>query len=421
MGVAFKRFVVPYVVGLAPAVLMFAGSSPSGVWSPSQQIMRSYALPVVAAELFVIAVAILEGMVRELPAWKWSRSAVAASVILAAIAVMTAFLAPASDIALILTFYWIVHALFALSIFFLCGTVCRPGDFIRAYLLGFAIFAIQFLVFVHEVPDWSRFDWKSGFMAFGHVRHAGYYLAAMAALGMGTMAVTKGKGEWLFAFACAAGATGIALWTGSRGAALAIGGALFFAALIVPAVKTLRGLGGGIAAAVTGVALVAITPSVPHYLMGLTRTVQQTSSDDVTTGRTIIWHNVIGAIRHRPLFGYGEGQMHQVAPFSTMVQPHDSILQVTLAWGLAGLLCIAVLLALYARRAFPAIRSSSAIAVPPFMAGTAIAILSLYDGALYYALPQCIFAACAAIVASQWGGAAATVSTPRDAASDRAP
>jgi hypothetical protein len=40
------------------------------------------------------------------------------------------------------------------------------------------------------------------------------------------------------------------------------------------------------------------------------------------------------------------------------------------------------------------------------MAMTAIAILSLYDASLYYALPQSIFFACAAVIASRWGEAA---------------
>jgi hypothetical protein len=40
------------------------------------------------------------------------------------------------------------------------------------------------------------------------------------------------------------------------------------------------------------------------------------------------------------------------------------------------------------------------------MAMTAIAILALYDASLYYALPQSIFFACAAVIASRWGACA---------------
>ena len=149
-------------------------------------------------------------------------------------------------------------------------------------------------------------------------------------------------------------------------------------------------------------ALVWVAPAAPNYLMGLTRTVEATAKEDVTTGRTAIWRNVIGAIGERPLFGYGEGQMHTVAPYSVMVQPHDSILQVTLAWGLVGLLCVFVLALAFIRRSLPAVRRDESALAPAFMAMTAIAILSLYDGPLYYALPQSIFAACAAVIVSRW-------------------
>jgi hypothetical protein len=37
------------------------------------------------------------------------------------------------------------------------------------------------------------------------------------------------------------------------------------------------------------------------------------------------------------------------------------------------------------------------------MAMSAIAILSLYDASLYYAMPQSLFAASAAVIASRWG------------------
>jgi O-antigen ligase len=111
---------------------------------------------------------------------------------------------------------------------------------------------------------------------------------------------------------------------------------------------------------------------------------------------------VIAAIEKHPLFGYGEGQMHWVAPFSTMAQPHNSILQVALAWGLVGLVCVAILTIAFAWRAIPAVRHEGGAMVPVFLAMTAIAILSLYDASLYYALPQSIFMASAGMIASRW-------------------
>ena len=152
------------------------------------------------------------------------------------------------------------------------------------------------------------------------------------------------------------------------------------------------------------IAVVSQAPAAPNYLLGLARAVRASGAEDVTTGRLTIWKNVISAIRERPIFGYGEGQMHTVAPFSVMAQPHDSVLQVTLAWGLVGLACILTLTIAYGRRALPAVRHEAGALVPLFMAIIALAILSLYDGSLYYALPQSIFIACAAVIASGWSG-----------------
>jgi len=75
---------------------------------------------------------------------------------------------------------------------------------------------------------------------------------------------------------------------------------------------------------------------------------------------------------------------------------------VTLAWGLAGLACVAVLAVVFLSRALPAVRREQGPLVPVFTAMTALAILSLYDGDLYYAFSTSIFLACGAVIASQW-------------------
>jgi O-antigen ligase len=239
-------------------------------------------------------------------------------------------------------------------------------------------------------------------MAFSHIRHAGYYLAAIAALGIGAMAAWQRRSEWLWAWLSTSLAFGIALWTGSRGAALAVAGSLVAGILLVPAMGRVRVWGGALSAMAAALAAVWLAPAAPSSLMGLSHAVNQTTSGDVSTGRTTIWRNVIEAIRKQPIFGYGEGQMHWVAPTWTMAQPHNAILQVTLAWGLVGLVCVAVLAIGYAWRAIPAVRSEGGALVPAFIAMTAIAILSLYDASFYYALPQSIFFAFAGVITSRW-------------------
>ena len=72
-------------------------------------------------------------------------------------------------------------------------------------------------------------------------------------------------------------------------------------------------------------------------MMGVARTVAATADQELTTGRTQIWENVIHAIFRNPLFGYGPGQMPAVAPCSDMGQAHNLVLEVLLSWGIRRL------------------------------------------------------------------------------------
>jgi hypothetical protein len=401
----FTRYAVPYLVGLAVPLLVALTWSPSSDWTVGKLLLRDYAGTIAAAELFTIIVALREGLLRALPRWDWSRAAAGSAIVLLVVALVTAFRAPVQWLSITLTVYWIIHGLFAVSFCYLCGRLFSAADLIRAYMVGFAVFALEFFVFVVSVPDWDRFGWTYGFMAFSHIRHAGYYLAAMAGISLGAMAVSDSRRGRLWAWLSASLAFGIALWTGSRGAALATAGVVVVAFVVVPAFRSVRAWGGAIAAMAVATAAVWLAPATPNPLMGLGHAVKQTTGGNVTTGRTTMWQGVIEAIRERPVFGYGEGQMHTVAPHSTMVQPHESILQVTLAWGFVGLACVVILALAWAVRALPTIRREQGALVPAFMGMGAIAILSLYDGALYYALPISIFLACAALIASRWGAA----------------
>jgi O-antigen ligase len=397
-----ERFFIPFLLGIAPALLIALTWSPSGDWTHLKYAIRDLQVPIIGAELFTIVVAVREGLLKALPRWDWSRPVIVATTLLVAIAVFTSVIAPIQGSAVLLTGYWMIHGAFGLSIAYLCGQLFAPQDLVRAYMIGFAIVAAEFFLFLYQIPDWTKFDWRSGLLAFGHVRHAGYYLAAVAALAIGTMAVAQRRSEWAWAFATAGLAVGIALWTGSRGAVLAVAGALVVGFILAPPVRSVRGFGGGLASMALAAAVVAAVPAAPNYLMGLNRTVEATASGNITTGRTTIWQNVIGAVQERPVFGYGEGQMREVAPFSTMVQPHNFVLQVALAWGLIGLMCVLTLAIAFLRRAIPVVWREGGALVPPLMAMGALAVLSLYDGSLYYALPISLFVSCGAIILSSW-------------------
>src|SRR5688500_12221128 len=208
--------------------------------------------------------------------------------------------------------------MFGLSIAYLCGRVFSAEDLIRAFLAGFAVVAALFLSFVYLIPDWNGFDWRLDLAGFNHVRHVGLYLAPIAALAIGVMALARRKSEWAWAFVTASLAIGLSLWTGSRGAVLAIVGAGAVSLLVAPAFRVARGWGGAAASLVLAAAVVSQIPTAPHPLMGATRTVEASVGGEATTGRTEMWRRVAKAIERRPIFGHGEGQMRKVATFSDM-------------------------------------------------------------------------------------------------------
>jgi len=394
---AFPRWLIPAVVGFAPVLLLLLTWVPAGDWSPWQWLVRSRSLAVIGAELFVIVIAVREGMLAASLDRGWPKAVLAAGAVLVAVALGTAIFAPNPLEARTLTAFWAIHALFGVAVFHLCARQLRPADLIRCYLAGFVLFTALFALFVLQVPDPARFNWTKALPAATHIRHLGYYAAAAIGLAGGLMAAAERRSAWAAAFAVAALASALAFWTGSRGTIAAVTGGLIASLVIVPGVRKLRCWAGVIGSTTLGAVLVYWLPS-PAANMGFARTLEATAGDNLATGRTEMWRIVLEAIEKRPLFGYGEGQMHDVATYSTMIQPHNLLLQTTLAWGAVGTLCLFVLALAYARRVLPAIRTDEAL-IAPFLAMATLAAFSMFDGALFHPLPVSIFAACAGLLA----------------------
>lgn len=401
MGQALDHLLIPLVVGLAPVLLLLLTWAPDGDWSSWERFVRARSVPVAGAELFVIALAFREGMLSTLRSGRWPKAVLIAAAGLLLIALTTAAFAPDPRKALMLTGYWIIHVLFGFAVVQLCGRRMRPAHLIRAYLAGFVLFTAVFILFVLQIPDTSRFDWTRGLPAGTHIRHLGYYAAAIIGLCAGIMAVADRRAPWAAAFAVATLACGFAFWTGSRGTIAAAAGGLVIGLIVVPAARKARCWAGMIGSAATGAAIVYWLPS-PAANMGFARTIEASAGDNIATGRTEMWRIVLERIMERPLFGYGEGQMRSVATYSVMVQPHNVLLQTMLAWGAIGTLCILFLALAYARRAIPAVRSDGNELAAPFLAMATLAAFSLFDGALFYALPISMFAACAGLIAYGW-------------------
>jgi O-antigen ligase len=396
MGARVKRYFIPALVGFAPLVT-FLMTWDVASYGTLSSVIRALSLPELAAELGTVAIAFVEGMLPWLRRLRPPRYALAAIVALVAIALGTIAIAPDQSSALFKTFFWITHLAFGISVAFLCGNLFEAKDLVRAYLIGFLSFTAAFALFAgtsfHRPLDWTR-----DLPAVVHIRHLGIYATAVIGLCVGVMATATGRQAWIGACLVAASGFALALWTGARGPAIAIGVTVAAGLVVAPAIRRFKAWGGACLGFVIGLLAVYWLP-VPADNMGFARTVAATTqSGDVGTGRLDLWRGVIHAIQRQPLFGYGEGQMPAVAHFADMQQPHNLILQILLAWGIAGLLCCLALAFWFVPRAITTVRRDEANLLAPFLAMVALVALSMIDAALYHILPLSIFAACAGMI-----------------------
>lgn len=400
MGGKVERYFLPAVIGFAPFIQMLLTWAPNGR-SHMQSLVQVLYLPIIGAEIFTIVIALREGMIAAMRRWSWQRLPTAALLVLIAVAIVTAITAPAPDAARWWTFFWLLHLGFGLSVAHLCTGSLGRHDLIAAYMAGFVAFVAGAAVFETRVTD-PAFDWIGGWPAVTHIRHLGYYASASTGLGIGLAAVERRPRMLALLFLFCTVGFGFALWTGSRGAVIGVAGAMAVGLLLFPAMRRLIVWAGTALSLATGALIASLLPA-HGILMGVGRTVTQTvDSGDLSTGRTRLWLNVIGAIEKRPIFGYGEDQMSTVAPFGTLGQTHEVILQILLAWGVVGLACVAVLATWFGLRSVPEIRRDESGLLPPIMAMLAIATMAMFDGALFHVLPVSIFAACAGMIASRW-------------------
>jgi O-antigen ligase len=406
MGAKLERYFIPAVIGFAPvvfALVTWVAVEPT----PLRTFTLYTALPIVAAELFVIIVALREGLIGWLRQSRMPALAIAALAGWLVIAFVTSgFLAPSKPAAIRWTVHLAIHLAFGFSVAHLACRTVRIRDLIACYLAGFGAYMIVFVAFA--VTAWgSRTDWIHNLPAAIHIRHVGIYAAAMTGISIGAMAGARSRIAWICTTFMASTGFALGMWTGSRGMVLSVVGATMLSAILISAMRRITVLGTAALSLAAGIVAAAWFPVPNGDMMGVTRQVTATTQHELTTGRVQIWVNVLDAIGHRPFLGYGPAQMPIVAPFADMGQPHNLILQILLDWGIAGLVCVLILAFYYARRAVPALHKEGGRLAAPFMGMISLLALSMIDAAMFHVLPISIFAACAGMIAGCWRNSSA--------------
>jgi O-antigen ligase len=376
------------LIGLAPVLVLALTWDSHGVSSRFAMGVREYALPILAVEGIVVGVATLAGLVR----WLISapRYILAAAAGWLVVAFYTAFfVAHHSALSIFLTIIWILHALFAAAVAFLCRASKLSGsDIASALLWGFIVYAIAVAVFALQVDN--QIEWVTDVPGLGNLRRVSAYATAIAGLSVGALIWPRG---WL-AFIAAIAAFCTAFWTGSRATSLAVAAAVIAAGLIFPVARNKRLLLGLLLAECIGFLLALAFPTLGGSGNDAVRAVLDVSDN----GRLAIWSDSFRAIMNSPWLGYGEGQTAFVLPDNPHLvedfhaHAHNFLLQLLMAWGLIGTAFVAVIAGWLARLLYRA--GQAAEGLPFVLAAGAITAHAMIDGALYDVPPVFLFAAC---------------------------
>ena len=127
-----------------------------------------------------------------------------------------------------------------------------------------------------------------------------------------------------------------------------------------------------------------------------------TAAEDISSGRTRRLEGGLAGDFKRPLFGYGEGQFGFVVPQpqGIYLHPHNVLLQLLFQWGISGTVISLLLMILLFRRCLGKFYADPLTTVPALMVSIALAVMSLFDGALFHTYPLMMFSLSVALIAA---------------------
>lgn len=296
---------------------------------------------------------------------------------------------------------WLVHGLFAISIWFLFQRWQGnwQTDFVDAMPLGSALFALAIGGFVAFLGVTADYDWVSSLPGFPHIRHSGYFLMPAMALSAGAIALSAGNRKLLHIMLLAIN-FGFAIWIGSRGPVIIFAGMLALAFAAFAVMRNPRAVAAIALALGIGAMLSQAIPTPSHSSFNAVARVSGSdtqSVDKLSSGRTEIWRDTLQAISDQPLVGHGGNQFRLQIPAAkeTYNHPHNSVLQFGYEWGLIGAGVMLILLAMLGVRLLRSTFADPAKNLALFLGALSMAMFSLIDGLFYYNLPIILFLTCA--------------------------
>jgi hypothetical protein len=376
--------------------------------TPLRALLLVNSVAVLLVELAVVIWAIGMDCSPLAAAARSSRSTLVPLAALFGIAVWTAATVapqPADAVAGLVT--WLIHILFGLSIWSLVRKKiiafdARTWAWVSSGVLAYGVMLALFLV---SRTDLDRLDWSQIMPGVLQIRNLGVFFVAgyFAALPL----AVSGTERWHVIIGAALGSVslGLALWTGTRGALIAIASGLLATALLAPQFRSKAVAAYVTATSVLGVALALLyQPPVPY--MGLQRYLDpapMASTVHPQFGRFAIWRATVRAIGERPVLGHGERQFSAVVfrDRASFKQPHNVVLQLLLQWGAVGAILSIALLSRLGYIALRGVRTFSTDELAAAAILTSLIAYGFYDAAFYYPYPVMIMALCVAILSGR--------------------
>lgn len=120
-------------------------------------------------------------------------------------------------------------------------------------------------------------------------------------------------------------------------------------------------------------------------LSAVERSTQSDNIERFGSGRTVVWQFVLEHIQNHYLFGLGSDSYYLAENSPTQFQPHNSILQFAMDWGVFGAsLTIAILLLAFKNSGEFFLKNINRFSSFGFLSVLAMLITSLVDGTLYH-------------------------------------
>ena len=387
-----SRFDLPTVllifVATSSLVLLFFGLDPA----PSFISFQHY--PTVIAQVLFITAVFARAERREALLGMTSAQKLCLFVLFLYVP-FTSYISPIPT-AIFLSQFWTIHVLFfvALLAFFRSNTGPTEDTVWKA--TGIAAL-LHVLAFFFAWAVWPEQIWAGILPVFENIRFLGYFLSPVAAV-MAVWFLTR-LGYQVLPLCCYAAAAFYLIYTGSRGGAIACVGALVIAGAYIAltrqnmAVRKLFILIG-----VTGllIFLSTLLPKLPWApLFDRAANVPDQTTTQALSSRDLLWSDVANAIRERWLFGYGPSFVTHVFNYAldpgdiqfvreNIRNPHNSILQLLLHWGVIGTFIILATAGSFTRNIWSSLLGRPDRALLPFVAITTMMIHSLVSGVFFY-------------------------------------